>query len=288
MHHQSTMKLNPLTLKFSGDSSRFEIPFQNDNFRASLRHNRAALIIGMLFYSFFAILDVVLMPKNISTAWLIRFAVVDPVLIVTFLISFSKSFERYVNPVMACISIVGGAGIIFMIITAPPLVKYSYYAGIMLVFIWGYVVVRISFLWASFAGWVLVVLYEIAAIWVSPTPFAVLVNNNFFFISANIMGMIASYSLEYYIRRNFFLMQQINMEREKTILVNRELEQALADVKTLSGLIPICSSCKKIRDDMGYWNQIENYIADHSNAVFSHGICPECMNKLYPEFKEKP
>lgn len=59
---------------------------------------------------------------------------------------------------------------------------------------------------------------------------------------------------------------------------------AMAEIKTLRGLIPICSSCKKIRDDHGMWNQIELYIQNHSDAEFSHGICPECMKKLYPEF----
>jgi len=58
----------------------------------------------------------------------------------------------------------------------------------------------------------------------------------------------------------------------------------LGTVKKLSGMLPICASCKKIRDDKGYWTQIEAYIRDHSEAEFSHGICPECMKKLYPEF----
>jgi ligand-binding sensor domain-containing protein len=62
---------------------------------------------------------------------------------------------------------------------------------------------------------------------------------------------------------------------------------ALADVKVLSGLLPVCASCKKIRDDKGYWNQIETYIADHSEADFSHGICPDCMVKLYPEYADR-
>jgi hypothetical protein len=70
-------------------------------------------------------------------------------------------------------------------------------------------------------------------------------------------------------------------EREKLIV---ELQNAMAEVKTLSGLLPICSSCKKIRDDQGYWNQIEVYISGHSTATFSHSICPECGKKLYPEY----
>jgi AmiR/NasT family two-component response regulator len=71
-----------------------------------------------------------------------------------------------------------------------------------------------------------------------------------------------------------------NEARERLIL---ELQEALAQVRTLSGLLPICSSCKMIRDDEGYWNQLEAYIQDHSEVVFSHGLCPECAKKLYPE-----
>ena len=63
-----------------------------------------------------------------------------------------------------------------------------------------------------------------------------------------------------------------------------ELKKALADVKLLSGLIPICANCKMIRDDKGYWNQIEAYIQSHSEAQFSHGICPDCAKKIYPDF----
>ena len=63
-----------------------------------------------------------------------------------------------------------------------------------------------------------------------------------------------------------------------------ELQRALAEIKTLRGIVPICASCKKIRDDHGYWSQVEVYVRDHTEAEFSHGICPECMKKLYPEF----
>ena len=62
-----------------------------------------------------------------------------------------------------------------------------------------------------------------------------------------------------------------------------ELKQTMARVDTLSGLLPICANCKKIRDDKGYWNRLEGYIQDHSNAEFTHGICPECVNELYPD-----
>jgi PAS domain S-box-containing protein len=72
-------------------------------------------------------------------------------------------------------------------------------------------------------------------------------------------------------------------EKERDALIDN-LKKSLAKVRKLSGLLPICASCKKIRDDKGYWNQIEAYIRDHSEAEFSHGICPECSRKLYPEY----
>jgi PAS domain S-box-containing protein len=69
-------------------------------------------------------------------------------------------------------------------------------------------------------------------------------------------------------------------ERERLI---RELQEALAKVKTLTGLLPICASCKKIRDERGLWHYLEIYIRNHTEADFSHGICPECRKKLYPD-----
>ncbi|MCK5226689.1 MAG: hypothetical protein KAK02_00705 [Desulfobulbaceae bacterium] len=93
---------------------------------------------------------------------------------------------------------------------------------------------------------------------------------------------------EEYIRKYFEIYLRLDQKvKERTSELeeaNRKLQEALTKVKTLSGFIPICASCKKIRDDKGYWNQIEAYIQKHSNAEFSHGICPECLKKLYPEF----
>ncbi|MBU4315673.1 MAG: hypothetical protein KKF30_00210 [Proteobacteria bacterium] len=69
--------------------------------------------------------------------------------------------------------------------------------------------------------------------------------------------------------------------------INQSLEQALKEVKTLQGILPICSFCKKIRDDHGYWEQVEVYVGEHSQADFSHSICPDCLKKNYPEYNEE-
>ncbi len=77
--------------------------------------------------------------------------------------------------------------------------------------------------------------------------------------------------------------QQIKNNEDRLRQEKEKVEEALAKVKKLSGLLPICSHCKKIRDDKGYWNQIEAYIGEHSEADFSHSICPECAKIHYPD-----
>lgn len=80
------------------------------------------------------------------------------------------------------------------------------------------------------------------------------------------------------------LFRDLKRSEEKILHEKQKLEKALSDLKTLKGMLPICASCKKIRDDTGYWNQIETYIKAHSEAEFSRSICPECARKFYPAY----
>jgi ribosomal protein L29 len=85
--------------------------------------------------------------------------------------------------------------------------------------------------------------------------------------------------------------QELNKEIYSRIKIQEELnnaidelKKALAEIKTLKAILPICTNCKKIRDDRGYWQQVELYISENTNTLFSHGICPDCMEELYPEY----
>jgi len=84
-----------------------------------------------------------------------------------------------------------------------------------------------------------------------------------------------------YIKNRIREKEKVEQDRDRYV---DELQQALKEVNQLSGLLPICSHCKKIRDDKGYWSQIEKYITEHSEAEFSHSICQECAKKYYPDF----
>lgn len=89
--------------------------------------------------------------------------------------------------------------------------------------------------------------------------------------------------------------QELNKEIEVRLKIQKtneeligSLEQSLEEINSLKGIIPICMHCKKIRDDQGYWNQLEQYISEHSDAQFSHGICPSCLQTHYPDYKIEP
>ncbi len=106
-------------------------------------------------------------------------------------------------------------------------------------------------------------------------------DGSFYWVDATIIPLfgINGKPVQYVaIRTEITARKQAEEERERLI---QELKSALAEVKTLSGLLPICCACKKVRDDRGYWSQIEAYISQRSDAMFSHGYCPDCIGQLY-------
>jgi len=220
------IKLNWFPLSFSGN---FEATFKEHYFHNSLRQVRVAIVVGIFFYSVFGILDVFLVPEAKQRLWLIRYGVILPCGFALLLFSFSRHFKKFMQPSMASLILVSGLGIIAMIVIAPYPASYSYYAGLLLIFIYGYTFVKLRFWWASIAGWLIVIAYEIAAVWLSSTPITTLVNNNFFFLSGNILGMIACYSIEYYLRRDFMQACLLEAEKAKVTAINLELENRVRE-----------------------------------------------------------
>jgi diguanylate cyclase (GGDEF)-like protein/PAS domain S-box-containing protein len=244
------MKLHPITLKFAGESSSLEEPFRLHYFRESLFQLRIVLILGALLYLVFGILDAVLMPQHKHAIWFVRFMVVY-VILGTFLATFSKNFERYMQPLLAVSLVLSGLGIVIMTVIAPIPINYYYYAGLILTLLWGYSFICVRFIWASLAGLVIIILYEIAAVWINPVPFSVLISNNFFFISANFAGMMSCYAFEYYARRDFFMKKQLEGERENVRKINEELEQRVR---------------RRTTDYQMINKTLEKEIADHKKA----------------------
>lgn len=98
-----------------------------------------------------------------------------------------------------------------------------------------------------------------------------------------VMFMVVAYVTSSLAFRRDRLLSEVMSANRDLHQKNEDLQNALSEIKTLKGILSICSSCKKIRDDQGHWNQMESYIHAHTEAEFSHGLCPECVEKLYPE-----
>lgn len=223
---QDEIKINPVTLSFSGD---LEETFLDDYFTKSLRHVRMASLIAIFFYGAFGILDSWLIPEMKHQLWFIRYAIFIPFALCFFLFSFSRHFKKYMQLSIAAVIMAAGLGIIAMIRIMPFTEIYSYYVGLILVFIFGYTFFKLRFIWATITGWLLVIAYEIAAIWLIQSPITVLINHNFFFLSSNILCMFASYSIELYSRKDFIQARLLAAEKLKVDNSNRKLEKAVKD-----------------------------------------------------------
>ena len=190
--------LNLLTLSFSG---KVEGIFKEEHFKKSIKHVRVALILSIIFFGVFGILDAWIVPEVKYRLWFIRYGIYCPYAALIFFYSYSNRFRIYMCACIASVVVLAGLGIIAMILLAPHSSNNSYYAGLILVFIFGYTFFKLDFSYAAIAGIIIVIAYEIAAIWLADTPIPILINNNFFFLTGNLFGMFACYSMELYSRK---------------------------------------------------------------------------------------
>ncbi|RLC09536.1 MAG: hypothetical protein DRI24_21620 [Deltaproteobacteria bacterium] len=208
---------------------KLEKEFLKDYLSKSLVHSRIALLLAIFFYGIFGFLDAWLIPDEKLSLWFIRYVIFIPYTALIALFSFLENYKKYMQPINASVVLLAGLGIIGMVVIVPHSVSNSYYAGLILVFIFGYTFFKLRFIWATLSGWMIVVAYEIAAILLSDTPIPVLINNNFFFLTGNILGMFACYSIEYYLRKEFIQSRILETEKSKVNAANLELEKRVAE-----------------------------------------------------------
>jgi len=213
------MVFNKITMAFPGE---MEALFKRKYFSDSLIQFRIAFLLVTILYASFGYLDLLLVPEFAKNFHIIRFYIVVPFLSIVLLLSFTKIFIRIWQELLLISAIVGGAGISYMIILVPD--NYAYYAGMMLVFMAGYFFIKLGFFLASIAGWTTLLLYNLGVIIYADVSMTVLISNNFFFISANLIGMFAGYNIEYYARRNFYMNQLLDMQKDALDATNKHLE----------------------------------------------------------------
>ena len=220
------IKINLFTLSFPKE---YEKAFLEHYANDSLRQSRVALALAVFFYGIFGILDAWLVPTVKYQLWFIRYVIVCPYIFIIFLFSFTRWFKKYMQLASCSVILLCGVMIIGMIVIAPYPANYSYYAGLILAFIYGYTFTKMRFIWATVTGWLIVATYEFAAIYLSETPVPVLINNNFFFLTGNIFGMFSGYSIEYYIRKEFIKDNLLEAEKKKVTAINQKLEDRVEE-----------------------------------------------------------
>ena len=255
------IKVNLITLSFPRE---LEEAFLEDYFQKSLRHVRIALLLAIFFYGIFGILDAWIAPDVKEKLWFIRYVVFVPFAFAVFLFSFSSHFKNFMQICLASVILVAGFGIIEMILIAPYPGNYSYYAGLILVFIFGYTFFKLRFIYATIAGWMIVVAYEWAAIWLNQTPIPVLLNNNFFFLTGNIIGMFACHSIEFYSRKDFVQTRLLEAEERKVKAANRELEKRVEE-----RTVQLVDANKELRQEVAERKRAEE-AARESGQRFRH------------------
>ncbi len=220
------MKYNKVTLSFP---EKNEVPFLKQYFSDSLLQFRISFVLVTFLYAFFGLLDPVIVPDFATEIQIIRFYFVVPVLSVVFICSFFSFFERFWQDLLFVSFLVAGAGICIMITLVPE--NYTYYAGLMLIFSAGYFFIKLRFFFAALAGWITFVVYNVGAIFFSDASNTLILSNDFFYASANLIGMFAAYNIEYYARRDFYLNQQLDEQIAEVDHLNVNLEKII-EVRT--------------------------------------------------------
>ncbi len=220
----SGMVYNKITLAFPKEN---EVLFLKKYYTDSIIQFRIAFVFVTLLYSAFGFLDLRLVPEYANTFLAIRFYFVVPLLIVVLILSFTPIFHKVWQTLMLVSFVVAGTGIGVMTMLLPE--NYFYYAGMMLVFSAGYFFIKLRFFKATIAGWTTLLIFNLGSILYSDTTGLILLSFNFFFISANLIGMFAAYYIEYYARRDFYQKQELDSQKDTVDQININLEKIVAE-----------------------------------------------------------
>jgi len=214
-----SQQLNKFTLSFQND---FERLFLNNYYDQSILQFRLAFILVISLYGLFGLLDTLLVKDLAHEFHLIRFIGVMPFLCTVLILSFFDFFRKVWQQLIFVSFIIAGTGIIIMTILLPD--NYAYYAGMMLIYMAGYFFIRLRFFLATIAGISTLLIYNVGSLLYAEADWLLILTNNFFFVSANLIGMFAAYNIEYYARRNFILNYRLDLEKKALEQLNANLE----------------------------------------------------------------
>ncbi len=209
MHKLKALPLNYLTLRFN--SEKIEEQFQRNFSKESLRLIRIALLLACSLYALFGILDTWMVPESIKVVWGIR-SIEVVILLYMYFLSFRSFFKKNLHFFLSLLTFVLGTGIISMVLVSKSEEGYFYYAGLMLVIQFANGLIRLRFVYATITTFLIAIAYLLIAWGVKNTPGTLVINNSFFLFSTIIIGMFINYSLEYYMRGNFWQRKMLSRQ----------------------------------------------------------------------------
>jgi adenylate cyclase len=214
--------LYPYADKLRFPDEVIEAQFRKEYLANTISTTRLALILGLILYSLFGILDIYAIPVSKDIVWIIRYGIVAPVVISALLASYVNSLQKYTQVFMCAVVAISGLGIAAMIsiTTEAEFGNRFYFTGLILISMWGYTLSRLRFGYAVLANLIIMIGYEVASIEVkglleSETGIVIFTMHNFFFLGANVIGMFGSYFLERYTRRDFLQKYTIQAQRDR-------------------------------------------------------------------------
>jgi signal transduction histidine kinase len=221
---EGTGRMSLGRLRFSDE---LESSFSEYRFEHSLVFARFAIVLAIVLYALFGILDLFLVPDVARWIWVIRYAIFCPIALAVLGLTFTRWFKPIMQPILAALAALCGLGIVAMVAIINGSGGYLYYAGLLLVIPWAYTVLQLRFSSATKACLVIMAGYEFVAIWLKPTPAEILLSNNFFFLSSVIIGMVAGYTIERGLRTDFLQRRLIESQRAELAKHNVQLDSAL-------------------------------------------------------------
>lgn len=216
---KGSFSINKFSLSFN---KKLEVLFLKKYFSNSIIQFRIAFLLNAIIYTVFAYLDTLMIPEYVTLFHFIRFFIVFPLCSLVLLLSFFKFFEKIWQSLLFICHITTGAGLSIMTILASE--HYSYYAGMVLIFLVGYFFIKLRFLYATIANWAILIFFNIGFIVYANTSDIILISYNFIFISANLIGMVAAYNIEYFTRKDFYLNKELDMQKGAVENYNKNLE----------------------------------------------------------------
>jgi signal transduction histidine kinase len=216
-----------LTLTRLRFEETLEPRFRAHWYEHTLNFTRLAIVLAVVLYALFGILDALILPEVAGWIWLIRYGVFCPAALAVLALTYREGFRASMQPVLCGLAMLCGLGIVAMVAIADAEDGAVYYAGLLLVIPWAYTLLQLRFAYATTACLVVMAGYEVVAVWINPVALEIFLSNNFFFVSSVIISTLAGYTIERGMRTAFVQRRLIEEQRSRLAVRNEELDTAL-------------------------------------------------------------